>query len=172
MTPVVIRALAQYSSDPLVEEALNRAMHRMEVDRLSDGTWPAFWWHLQWYTASAWVNAAISMQERLPAFHWPEEWKIDSIGTSDLDAAHLLEFSINMGRIDIAEQVAQELLRNQLEDGSWPRVPVLRQPKLGAVHPWESPDDETYYADEYGIYSTATILSAIAKWLSFKREGS
>ena len=172
VTPVVIRALAQYSTDPLVAEVITRAMRRMEADRLSDETWPAFWWNLRWYTASAWANAAISMREQLPSFHWPERWQFNSEWTSDLDAAHLLEFSIYLGRIDIAEQVAQHLLRNQLEDGYWPREPVLRQPKPGAHQPWKAPDDETYHADVRGVYSTATILSAIAKLSSFKRGSS
>ena len=141
----------------------------MEADRLSDETWPAFWWNLRWYTACAWVNAAISIKEQLPSFHWPERWELDFEWTSDLDAAHLLEFSMNIGRVDIAERVAQHLLRNQLEDGSWLRVPVLRQPKLGAHQPWKAPDEETYYTDVRGVYSTATILSVVAKFLSYKR---
>jgi hypothetical protein len=112
------------------------------------------------------------MKEQLPSFHWSERWELNSEWTSDLDAAHLLEFSMYIGRIDIAEKVTHHLLRNQLEDGYWPRVPVLRQPKPGAHHPWEAPDDETHYADVRGVYSTATILSAVAKLLSDKRGSS
>jgi hypothetical protein len=112
------------------------------------------------------------MEEPLPSLHWPERWELLSEWTSDLDAAHLLELSMKIGRIDIAEQVAQHLLRNQLRDGSWPRVPVLRQPKPGVYQPWETPEDEIYYADAHGIYSTATILSALAKFSSFMRGDS
>jgi hypothetical protein len=172
VTPVVIRALAQYAADPRVAECITRAMHSMEADRLSDEMWPAFWWNLHWYTASAWVNAASSIEEPLPSFHWPELMESNFKWTSDLDAAYLLELSTNLGRVDIAEQVAQHLLRNQLEDGSWPRVPVLRQPKPGLHQPWKAPDDETYYADVRGIYSTATILSAVANYLLMRGEAS
>jgi hypothetical protein len=172
VTPVVIRALAPYSADPLVAEAIARAMTRMEDDRLTDGTWPSFWWNLRWYTASAWVKAMSSMKEPLPSFHWSERWESDSGWTSDIDAAHLLEFSMNLGQLDIAEHAAQHLLRNQLADGSWPRESVLRQPKPDVHQPWEAPEDETHYDDVLGIYSTATILSAVARWSSFLGENS
>jgi len=172
VTPIVVRALAPYSTDPRVADAINRAMRRMDTDRLSDGTWPSFWWKLRWYTASAWVNAAISIKEPLSSIHWHAGRELNAEWTTDLDAAHLLECSMNIGRIDIAEQVAQHLLRNQLEDGSWLRAPVLRQPKPGVHQPWNAPDDEICYADVSGVYSTATILSAIAKWMSYKSGDS
>jgi hypothetical protein len=172
VTPVVIRALAPYSNDPRVADAINRAVDKMRTDRLSDGTWPAFWWNLRWYTASAWVKAMISMKEPLSSFYWSECWESDSEWISDLDAAHLLEFSMSLGQIDIAERTAQQLLRNQLADGLWPREPVLRQPRPDVFQPWEAPGDEIYYADVLGVYSTATILSAIARWSSCKMGNS
>jgi hypothetical protein len=168
VTPVALRALLPYQEDQEVTRAVSAAIQRMESDRLLDGTWPAFWWILRWYTTAAWMET----WQMLPKFRHPlgafppikwEQTCLNFYGcTSTLDEALLLECAIYSGSPNIAAQVGVQLVETQLPNGLWPVEPALCQTTPGVYQPWELEKRETLYPEEVGIYSSASILHALA----------
>lgn len=164
VTPIVIRALVPYITAPKIARVVTQACQHIEIDRIDDHTWPAFWWRLRWYTASAWLQAFRAINAPLPAFGRLLGQDGTFQCTSDLDSALLHEFLTAMGSVNDAQPIVQYLVRRQCEDGLWPSVPVLRVAKPEVYRPWEAQDAGTLYADVQGVYSAATILSTLAQF--------
>ncbi|GAA5524410.1 hypothetical protein Maes01_00967 [Microbulbifer aestuariivivens] len=162
VTPLAIQALAPSVTNHAVKPAIAMALQRVELDRLQDGNWPAFWWDLRWYTAAAWARTSKTLNTPPPDFSWSRT-KISSgyECRSALDAAYLLELSTAHRRQDIASLATEFLLDNQLANGLWPTVPALRVTLPEIDEPWNTPNSGALYSEISGVYSSATILSAI-----------
>jgi hypothetical protein len=178
VTPLVVRALLAYQDDPQLDRALAKsidaaitaALPRLAADRLPDGLWPAFWWVLRWYTTAAWLETYKAMRNLglgtggFPQIHWPELSQ-DFYGcTSRLDEALLLVCALETGRTGLASQAADRLVTAQQPNGLWPIELALCQTTPGIQRPWELATRETLYPENVGLYSTATILHALARW--------
>jgi hypothetical protein len=161
LTPVAVRALAPHRAQPDVAAALARALIRRTEDRI-DGRWPAFWWGLDWYTAAAWARAASD----LGAAWDPPARPMPGPLRAPLDAAYLLEVALASSWEGVAITVADVLMAASEAAPLWPAVPVLRVTAPHVVRPWELPGHQggVLYADVRGIYSSAVIVSALARY--------
>ena len=98
----------------------------MEADRLPDGTLPAFWWILNWYTTAAWMETWDDLKRLRPETGTYPELELESTDlpnmgcTSLLDEALFLECALYSGATSIAAKTRKRLLDAQLPDGLWP----------------------------------------------------
>jgi len=170
VTPVALRALLSHQGDMGVAKAVNCAAQRLGADRLPDGTWPAFWWILRWYTTTAWIETWHSLRKYQPALQGFPSFRLDQTKdsfygcTSKLDEALLLECALYAGDHTLADQIGSRLVDAQLPNGLWPIELALCQTIAGVFKPWEMGKRETLYPEEVGIYSAASILHALALW--------
>lgn len=164
VTPVVVRALVPYATEPEIAMAVAHGQARMQADRLAGHNWPAFWWKLHWYTTAAWLQTLTAMQAPMPALKL-YSGKVETLqSAADVDVALLLECLLMTGQQHAAQLLVRHLIRRQGEDGLWPGVPILRVTRPEVHRPWETENGSLLYADGQGIYSAATILSALARF--------
>jgi hypothetical protein len=170
VTPLVLRALLPFQDDCAVAEAVKKATQRMEADRTPDETWPAFWWILCWYTTAAWMETWHKLRSYHPTL---KDFPSLNLGqtqnsfygcTSNLDKALLLECALYAGDLTLADQIGSRLVKAQLPNGLWPVELALCQTIAGVFQPWEMEKRETLYPEEVGIYSSVSILRALAHW--------
>jgi hypothetical protein len=168
VTPLVVRSLLPYHEDPETKRAISRAVQRMELDRLADGTWPAFWWNLRWYTTAAWIETFTALEQNnldsdlTLAVNW-ETGRHDSWGCiTNLDLALLLECAVYSGNNNVASELRTRLIKAQLPNGLWPAEEILCQTTPGVYQPWTLKERETLYRDEMEVYASASILRAIS----------
>jgi hypothetical protein len=170
VTPVVLRALLPFQDDRAVAEAVKKATQRMETARTPDETWPAFWWILRWYTTAAWMETWHWLRVYQPALKVFPSLRWDRTDdsfygcTSNLDEALLLECALYAEDLTLADQIGSRLVEAQLPNGLWPVELALCQTIAGVFQPWEMETRETLYPEEVGIYSSASILHALALW--------
>jgi hypothetical protein len=164
VTPVVLRSLIPFCHDSRIKEAVRRAAKRMLSDRLADGSWPAFWWDLRWYTLSQWVQACEAMNVSPPPIVFGKRFEIDQRFNCELDAALLLEAAVRLRSLDLARDLATRLINCQGSTGFWSSAPILRVTSRDVFRPWEVENSGPLYVDTSGVYSAATILSSLALW--------
>jgi hypothetical protein len=156
VTPVAYRALA--NSFPAQPTTM---VERMQGDRLPDGTWPAFWWNLRWYTACQWARACQALNIAFASFDLER-----ADFACDLDAGYLLELAVLTGQRDQAARIAGHLAACQLSNGFWTCDPVLRLTYPGLERPWEVDDGGPLFADANGSYSTTAIIASLSLYES------
>jgi hypothetical protein len=168
VTPVVLRALIPYSNRMVVADAVRAGAARLYADRTKDGNWPAFWWNLRWYTAAQWVRTCTAMEFPIPDYCASEALERgvrDALVSGRfLDVAYLLEIAVQAKRLDIARPLAVYLCEHQRSTGIWPHAAALRVTDSSVFEPWTAPFAGPLFADTAGIYSAATILSALTQF--------
>lgn len=163
VTAMVVRALFSCARTPRVINALDHACQYMKKNQLDNHTWQSFWWDLRWYTLVSWTKAVRDMNKKSFDFRWSDTKREFFDCTSYLDKALLLEYSTMTGKTDIAHMISHDLIQNQMSSGLWPITPILRIPQNDVMRPWET-NGSLMYSDIKGIYSTTTILSALANF--------
>jgi hypothetical protein len=68
-----------------------------------------------------------------------------------------------------AERALRWLLEHQLENGSWEPSARLRVPPPSVHHPSESPELIMHYNRDCGVWTTATVIAALAASGSSRR---
>jgi hypothetical protein len=63
---------------------------------------------------------------------------------------------------ELIDRLASQLVEDQLDDGSWASAPVLRITRRDCSAPWECADPGPLYADTDRLFTSATVLSALA----------
>ena len=168
VTPLALRALLPYQEKYQVARSVSDAIQCLSADCLPDGTLPAFWWILRWYTAAAWMETWDMLGKYnheidvFPRLHWEAAEQDCHDCTSILDEALLMECAVYSGKTDIVTKIRERLVSTQLPNGLWPVEPALCQTTPGVYQPWELDQRETICPEEFGIYSTASILRALA----------
>lgn len=137
-------------------DAVEQAKQFVEGKRRQDGLWDSYWWTSPCYATQVAVrllgeqasrNAAASLCSLRPG--------------NAFEAA--LQCLAGCDR-------AQDLIAAQEPDGSWPSAPVLRLTRRDWHAPQESEDAGPSFADEQRIFTTATVVSALAELQSARRS--
>jgi hypothetical protein len=65
-----------------------------------------------------------------------------------------------------AETLLERLAAEQLSDGSWPSAPILRLANRTCWEPWTQQNAGRLYADPRRLFTSATVLRAMCRWLT------
>jgi squalene-hopene/tetraprenyl-beta-curcumene cyclase len=124
--------------------------------RREDGTWAAYWWTTPYLA----TGLALSC---LAAFGYGEDARFEvpwTIPGDTLQAAHLL--SMTPQASPHREVLTEQLRRAQNPDGSWAGRAALRIPPRDCAAPWNEPSLNPVYSDPHRLFTTATVVSALA----------
>lgn len=128
-----------------------------------DGLWNSFWWTSCLYATEATLaflqEAGESFDRtRVTAslFHVPT--------TASFESALLLMclMRAGAGHAPLAAEHAEALQAAQLPDGSWPSRPILRLTSREICEPWLVQDAGPVFQDDRRVFTTATVLAALA----------
>lgn len=137
-------------------DAVERAKAFVQRRRKDDGLWDSYWWKSPCYATEVAVrllgeeagrNAVASLCSLRPGNAF--EAALQCLAGCD---------------------GAQNLVATQAPDGSWPSAPVLRLTRRDWYAPQESEDAGPCFADEQRIFTTATVVSALAGSAASKRD--
>jgi hypothetical protein len=162
VTAVATRALLRGPHTvyaPVIDEALRYLAHH----RRADSVWDSFWWASPWYATSA-VLALMRDAGGEVDPDVAEPWLDVSVPGNPFERALLIDCLAKSGRAGEAPAVValDELLGEQLSDGSWPSAPVLRltDRDVSAAVP-----TGPLFGDPNHLFTTATVLAALSSFL-------
>jgi hypothetical protein len=128
-----------------------------------DGLWPSFWWRSPWYA----THAALTLLKTAGATLRPLEstcFQGEDQPRNPFERALALECSLlAAARLEApAAALRSDLLAVQQADGGWPSAPVLRLARRDCAAPWAMADGGPLFADPRRLFTTATVLRALA----------
>lgn len=133
----------------------------VRANRMADGQWRSYWWRNPYYSTFATLEALAELGVPEPA---PRPAALAGPVRVDnaFDLACLLGSELLRQRppAQFGQQL-RALLGWQGSAGGWPGHANLRVTDDTCSTPWESPAG-TYYADQAGTISTATVLRMLA----------
>jgi hypothetical protein len=143
--------------------ALRHCLGFIATQRRPDGLWPSFWWHSPWYA----THAALSLLAAARVPSRPLEsscFRGDDKPRSPFDWALALACSLRASpHLDApAAALLSALLAVQQGDGGWPSAPVLRLARRDCDMPWAVADGGPLFADPQRLFTSATVLRALA----------
>ena len=141
----------------------------------NDGSWTGYWWHDDEYATAMAVQALSAAGDRASvtrAMQWAEsrigsDGAVPSLaqgGPSPFATALALSALAAGGapRRGTRERAVGWLLSQQRADGSWEPSAQLRIPAPSQRDPATAPDTISNYVDDLGVFTTATVLAALA----------
>jgi hypothetical protein len=155
-----------------VEDAFERAVAYVLHRCTHEGLWNSFWWSSPLYATRASlallraahplldVSTTRTALQRLTPENPFERALL-------LDALHLCD-----GAPTLADDLWASLTVEQLGDGSWPSVPILRITRRTCDAPWDSEDAGELYADNDRLFTSATVAAALGRQLARAAAGS
>lgn len=139
---------------------------RSAVDWLAaegrDESWQSFWWTTPWYACALALEVLVragraidreTIRSRLQALGEPG---------SIFDQAMAVRCHAALGDEDAVARGRLLLLAAQRSDGSWPSVPMLRIVRNAYTRPWLEADAGPVVADDRRLFTTATVVHALA----------
>jgi hypothetical protein len=140
----------------------------LEVNRLPNGMWRAYWWRTPLY--STFVTLEVLQALGLAEPDLPIEY-----GPLQIDNAFDLSCLIGIEQFrGVSNARVGDHLRAMLEwqdrDGRWPGHANLRVTEQSCYEPWNEPESGDYYKDDAGTITTAMALRVLSHRL--RAEGS
>lgn len=146
-----------------------------------DGSWAGHWWDDPEYTTTRAVEALAPRSEHGSAVASAVAWSAGRVGPdgSVFSTAHgdrspfatalalqaiLAGQAHSDGRLTdpISARATSWLLAQQRADGSWQPAARLRVPAPDAIDPLSAPERTLTYVDDDAVFTTATVLAALA----------
>jgi hypothetical protein len=163
VSPAAAQALLKLSTarDPAVE----RTVQYVVAARTPNGLWNSFWWSSPLYA----TRASLSL---LRGVGTPIDLEATRAALSRLAPANPFERGLLLESLhltagardgDLVNTLAEQLVEDQLDDGSWASAPVLRITSRDCSAPWECANPGPLYADTDRLFTSATVLSALAR---------
>ncbi len=137
------------------------ALAYLARDREGDGCWPTFWWHSKLYpTHLALREGSSGPDPRLvKTLH-------DYAAIGAFETALLIDCCHSLGIKTRVKQCIRQLLDQQTDDGAWPPSALLRLTHPEVEVPATAIDAGPSYLDRQAIFTTATVVSALARAIS------
>lgn len=160
-THVDVSAVAGLAVRP-IQQAFNRAVAYVLRGRTADGLWNSFWWSSPLYATRASVSLLRTVDPQLELTTTRTSLQ-QIVPTNAFERALLLDaLRLCDGAPGLAATLAVSLAEEQFSDGSWPSAPILRITHRTCTTPWSSLDSGELYADTDRLFTSATVLSALA----------
>lgn len=131
----------------------------LEADRLP----PAYWWTSPIYTTAMLLDALPGPPPAAIAARLAQ-----ATPAGAFERALLLRAAYAAGLP--ADRLADELVREQREDGLWPAAARLRLVADAPGAPWLRIDSGTLYTDTSALFTTATAVAALARATGRRRS--
>ena len=165
VTAVAARALLR-GTHREYRSVVDGALRYLAERRGPDGVWDSFWWASPLYATAAVLALMREAGVRVDP-EVAESWLSTSAPGNPFEQALLLECFVQSGRAGAAPALAMldVLLREQLADGSWPSVPVLRLTDRDVTNGVESVTTGPLFGDGDRLFTTATVLAALSSFL-------
>lgn len=160
VTPVVLQALKVWL--PVSSSAFQRGLTYVRSNQQADGLWRSFWWSSPLYGTLMSVRlleSTVTPYERGKALNRAARTAPVGAFEGALRGELLAWLGADSSTISRA---AASLSATQLDDGSWPTVPMLRVTDPGSAKPWELTQAGSLAADQNQIFTTATVVRALA----------
>jgi hypothetical protein len=141
----------------------------LAASRMADGMWRAYWWRAPCYSTFVTLEALEALELAEPPGTAPSRpIEIDNA----FDLGCMIGVGLLRGRRE-AELGAhlRTLLAWQRPDGRWPGHANLRVTDDACYAPWETPVG-TYYVDEAGTITTATIVRVLTRLVAGRERAA
>lgn len=165
---VDVSAVAALAVRPAVD-AFEKAVAYVLDRRDPDGLWNSFWWSSPLYATRASLallqvaGATLDLTPTRTTLRWTRP-------------TNAFEQALQLDALDLCDEgptvtdvLAGNLAAEQLADGSWPSAPILRITPRTCTEPWDAPDAGQLYADTDRLFTSATVLAALARHLAHAR---
>jgi hypothetical protein len=170
VSPIALLALlTKYQcKDPFIDRGFRYVLKQ----RTSEGLWNSFWWDtFLWST-----ETNLSLLNTVKS-----QWDVNEITktiesllqvrpSNAFEAALLISCIFHTNSefgLEKASEWVDQLLREQLSDGSWKSEPILRLVKYHYFEPWKCEDSGILYCDPKRIFTTSTVFEALCKVYAF-----
>jgi hypothetical protein len=161
VTAIAARALMRDGRSRAV--AVGRALDYVCDQRDEAGLWNSFWWSTPLYATAACLSLLAAAGVGLDPTPTRESLR-------GLEAASAFERALLVDCLRLAgdtcdpsRALVEALASEQLADGSWASVPVLRITDRGCSTPWSAPSPGLLYADPDRVFTSATVVAALAR---------
>lgn len=168
VTPMALLAML---TRPVPDRALvQRGIDYILQQRTPQGLWHSFWWRSGLYG----TRANLSLLDAV-GIEMPSSASLTGIlSTNAFEMALLISSLLLVNRAgsqgNISE-IVDRLVRQQRPDGSWDTAPILRITRRDCYEPWASDDAGRLYAEPSRLFTTATVLHALAGVQALFAEG-
>jgi squalene cyclase len=185
LSVTALAALALWTVDSVFyEQNLFAAASYIRQRQNELGFWEDHWWYGRTY-GTYWATLFLHNMGESEALARAQGWLLESASRpawgnglgGNPSAFHtalaLATLMINPNTTSIREAINAGiawLLGNQLEDGSWPSVPILLTPIPEILNPHQSshPSSKDAVADQHRQFTTATVLTCITRFRTLK----
>ena len=149
--------------------AVARAVDYVTRRRNHDGLWDSFWWSTPLYATRASLVFLAAARARIDLA--PTRASLLEIeARSAFERALLVDCLLVAGVTRSTNELVGILVREQLDDGSWSSVPSLRIPDRTCATPWQESEAGVLYADTDRLFTSATVLGALARTTAVRAE--
>ena len=151
--------------------AVARCLAFTAAQRATSGLWPSFWWRSPLYATQAnlaWLIAAGAPID----LRWVAEGLASQTPNTPFERALWLDARLRIGALADAQTlpaiaaaasaIFAAVLDEQEADGGWPSAPMLRVTRRDCAAPWAEADAGPLYADPKRLFTSATVLRALA----------
>lgn len=142
--------------------------HFVHSQGRSDGLWSSYWWLSPLYATREALSLSLSMPHAGPSDATVNALR-KYVPCGPYESALLLQCRLFAGLQSLALELVRPLLRLQWSDGSWDGTAYLRLTHPDVYEPWATIDAGPVFQDVNRVFTTATVLSALAD--AFTAEG-
>jgi squalene-hopene/tetraprenyl-beta-curcumene cyclase len=160
VTPVAL--LAMLTRPAPVRALVQRGIDYALRQQTSLGLWNSFWWGSCLYGTEANLSLLQAMGIEMPSSAAFLQIEPANAFEAALLISSLLYVDRDGSQVVIGDLV-DKLIRQQRPDGSWNTAPILRVTGRGCYAPWASGAAGQLYAEPNRLFTTATVLHALAK---------
>jgi hypothetical protein len=162
VTPLALLAmLTQPAPD---RSALQRGIKFVVRHQTPQGMWNSFWWKSDLYATAA----SLALMDAA-GIGMPPATALRQIEPANAFEAALLISSLlylnQDGWDGKLRDLTDQLIRQQLPDGSWSSAPILRITRRDCDQPWATGDAGLLYTEPNRLFTTSTALYALGKAL-------
>lgn len=164
VTPLALLALKDKLSPHTQQQALDFLLRQQRAD----GLWPSYWWvsplYATYVTLTLFATHHFNIPRKNILFH-----TINRFNPSGAFETALHLNCITLLEVKESPKYTKDLLNLlnvQSPDGSWPSSPILRLTYPIVKRPWMKIDAGTIYRDLRNVFTTATVIGALARVLN------
>jgi hypothetical protein len=156
--------------------AVGRALEYITSQRKSDGTWNSFWWSSPLYATAASLSllraAGLPLDagltraglRRMSANNpFERALLLDCHVQLSLDASGF-EASPPLESSPTEPSLVEQLVSEQLADGSWQHAPILRLTNRSRLDPGAGTGSGPLFTDPGRLFTSATVLGALSRF--------